>query len=353
MIRYPIRSLMLLLILSLTWNSQAQTLPVIVSFTVDTAALDYNAVEHGVATANFSWQVVGLREGDTMQMHALVKGAWVLIGEKFEPIKTDSLVIAHPSDFGQPTYRLSVVDATGAIVTESQLVLQYAPQTQQPFVYFFKTWDITSLTPDEVKVGTLVNVHWGITNRWQNSNPVFEQVMPDGNVVKVELPRANEWLNSTSRGTVLPQYPGDGYDVLLRLRLVNRTDGSTLAQRDLIIPVIDPNAPKPEVISFHVEPQIGQRGGKATISWSVANANRVIITMTATGVSGCKFGLIPDEIYRDLPTSGTFEITLPEIAYDRIMFQLFPDRYIISEWGCTPLGVAKEIYLELESYTPR
>lgn len=191
--------LVLCLLLFMGVETQAQPAPTIEYFTVDNHALDYPAVEAGVEAANFSWRVVGLREGDQMQMHALVGGQWRLIGAGFAPEKTDRLVIAHPLHFIPPTYRLSVVDAAGTPVAEHVLELSYAPPEGPPTVSMFLTFPPVEIIPlsafDEP-----FHVQWRVSNRWFNSNLVFEQVLPDGTILNAEYSRPAEWQYALATG---------------------------------------------------------------------------------------------------------------------------------------------------------
>jgi hypothetical protein len=342
-------SLTLLLCFFLTFTIQAQALPTIDFFTVDNHALDYAAVERGYETANFSWQAGGLRAGDKMEMHAWVNNDWRLIGEGFEAAKTDSLVIAHPLSFELPRYRLSVVDSSGQRIVESVLELQYAESSVAPRIAYFLSREL-SFTPQSIQNQEGVAVHWWVYNRWYRSNIVYEQVMPDGRVISIAENVLTEFRRAVDQGVLYPRYPGDGEDVVLRLRVVDIDTGETLAQLDTILPIIASNTPPPELLSFSVSPSLGTRGGTATLSWNVANANRVYITQTATGVSGCKFTLPPDEVYEDLPTTGTLDVQIPAEAYGAIRFQLVPDRYLVEAYSCEPSGILEEIYLELESY---
>jgi hypothetical protein len=342
-------SLALILLFVFPLLLHAQNLPVIDFFTVDTPVLDYSSVERGTAAANFSWQASGLRSGDRMQMHAWVNGDWRLIGENFEPAKTDSLVIAHPLSFELPRYRLSIVDSSGQRIVESFLELQYAEPTVLPGISYFLSRADT-ITPETILNDEGVAVHWSIYNRWYRSNIIYEQVLPDGRVIAIADNVLSEFRRATDQGVLYPEYAGDGQDVVLRLRVVNIDTNETLTQRDTIVPVIPSNHAPAELISFTVSPDLGRRGGTATLSWNVSNAHRVYITQTATGVSGCKFSLPPDEVYRDLPTTGTLEVQIPAEAYGPIRFQIVPDRYIVGAFTCEPSGILEEIFLELENY---
>lgn len=307
--------------------ARAQSTPIIEYFTVDNDALSYPRVEAGVEAANFSWRAVGLRQGDRMQMHALVGGQWALIGEDFEAEKTDRLVIAHPLDFIPPTYRLSVVDAGGEIVAEAFLELHYAPPEGLPRIAFFLPFNSRNVVSPDV-FDEPFRVHWRVDNRWFNSNIVIEQVLPDGTAINVEFDRPNEWQYAYRADYVQPVYPGDHEDVVLRLRVVNRDDDSTLAQSDIVLHVDNIDIPQAEVVNFSVSPSPVEPGGTVTVTWEVINTDAVWIQVQngpPTGVYPCGIVLTVGE---DLPPSGSLDIAVPETNYSHLQIRLFADFYI-------------------------
>ncbi|MCZ7544301.1 MAG: hypothetical protein M5R40_12555 [Anaerolineae bacterium] len=341
--------LVLCLLLFMGVETQSQPAPTIEYFTVDNHALDYPAVEAGVEAANFSWRVVGLREGDQMQMHALVGGQWRLIGAGFAPEKTDQLVIAHPLDFIPPTYRLSVVDAAGTPVAEHVLELSYAPPEGPPTVSMFLAFPPVEIIPlsafDEP-----FHVQWRVSNRWFNSNLVFEQVLPDGTILNAEYPRPAGWQYAHKADYLHIVYPGDYQDVVLQLRVVNRDDGSTLAREQLTLHVDNNVAPQPEAVTFTVSPETAQPGETVTLAWEVVNTDVVFIEYHDGNPSGRCAGNL-ERVY-ELPTKGTVEITTPEAAYSALQFRLFADFYIEgTRHNCsspqTPLG---ELSVSLTDY---
>jgi hypothetical protein len=319
----------IMLIFGLLWlwvlSVHAQSMPIIESFTVDKPLLDYPAVERGIETADFSWRAVGLREGDRMQMHAWVGGQWGLIGENFEPEKTDTLVIAHPLDFILPKYRLSVVDSSGAIVAQAFLELPYAPQTELPTIAMFLTINsagaITMSQFDEP-----FQVQWRVENRWFHSNLVFEQILPDGTVLNAEIERP-AWQYAHKADYVQLVYPGDYADVVLRLRVVNLDDGSTLVQQDLILPIMDSPVTPAEVITFSVTPEIIKPGDTVTVTWEVANTDAVFIEYHWGYIAGYCAGNLKT-VYQDLPLSGSLEIISRAAVISDLQFRLYADYYV-------------------------
>jgi hypothetical protein len=309
------------LLLFIAVATYAQAIPTIEYFTVDKTTLDYPAVEAGTETAVFSWRAVNLREGDRMQMHALVGGQWGLIGEGFEPEKSDTLVIAHPLDFVLPKYRLSVVDASGTIVAEAFLELPYAPQTELPTISMFLALHPTT-TISMSHLEKPFQVQWQVHNRWFNSNLIFEQIMPDGTVLNAEFERPT-WQYAHKADYLQLIYPGDYADVVLRLRVVNVDDGSTLVQQDLVLAITDSPVAPAEVLTFSATPEFVNPGESVTITWEVTNSDAVFIEYYDGFI-----GNPCPTVYRNLPLSGSLTVTAPELAFRSLQFLLFTDFYL-------------------------
>lgn len=348
-------SLTVLALLFLPFLIYAQNLPTIDSFTVDNTALDYAEVERGIASANFSWQASGLRSGDSMEMHAWVNGDWALIGEGFEPIKTDSLVIAHPLSFELPRYRLSIVDSAGQRIAENILELHYAEAGNRPFIQYFAS-RAYGFSSNVIRDNLGVVMHWSVSNRWYRSNIYFEQLMADGSVIQIAENTPDEWRRATDEGTLFPRFPGEGINVVLRLRVANIDTGETLASYDTMLPITHDEGPDAELIRFTVNPTVGRLNGTVTLSWEVANASRVFIGQRVplrsnVGMCTKNGGYRNETIYEDLPTTGSLEIQIPEEAYGAIRFQIVADYYYVGQYSCEPSPLLGEIFLELEDYS--
>lgn len=102
------------------------------------------------------------------------------------------------------------------------------------------TFSTTANSADESELlqrSARIPVTWSVTNRPDNATLVFEQLMPDGSAVNVELPRDNPWVPSSGNGVVAPSLPWHGDPVQIRVRLVRQSDGATLTSRELSVPV--------------------------------------------------------------------------------------------------------------------
>jgi len=156
-----------------------------------------------------------------------------------------------------------------------------------------------------------------------NSNLVFEQIMPNGTILNAEYERPVEWQYAHKADYLQFVYPGDYEDVVLRLRVVNRDDGSTLVQQDLVLAVTDSPVASAEVLAFSASPEIINRGESVTISWEVTNSDVVFIEYYEGFIANpCP------TIYRDLPLSGSLTVTAPDLAFRGLTFLLFTDFYV-------------------------
>jgi hypothetical protein len=97
----------------------------------------------------------------------------------------------------------------------------------------------TSIAASQFASGPVINViSWDVSQRPENSNLVFEQVLPNGIAVNAELPRPDPIVPSAGTGAVRLTDPGTNYaEVQVRGRLINLGDNSTIDQREIIIPI--------------------------------------------------------------------------------------------------------------------
>lgn len=99
---------------------------------------------------------------------------------------------------------------------------------------------LTSINENDLKDRRVyVDTAWRVDNRPANSNLVFEQIMPNGEILNVELPRDVVIVPSQGVGTMRP-FPVNGQSdkVRLQLRLVDLTSRATLARSEIAVPII-------------------------------------------------------------------------------------------------------------------
>lgn len=137
----------------------------------------------------------------------------------------------------------------------------------------------TFLNKGELQAGTSrAPVAWSVANRPVTSNLYFEQVLPDGSAVNVELPRDNPWVASSGVGVAAPQLPAnDATSVVLRVRLIDLLDGRLYDQRTLTLPVIEGTSLPPAISSFTAGAtsvdvnQLAARTARIPVGWTVEN----------------------------------------------------------------------------------
>ncbi len=242
------------------------------------------------------------------------------------------------------TIRIRLVEtATSKELAQQSITLPVISDPNAPAISSFNaTVPSDGIDSAALYAGTFqAPVTWATINRPANSNLAFEQVLEDGTVVNVELPRSNPIIPSTGTGTIklhAPQKLGAA-TVKLRLRLVNLSANTTITQVDITKPVkggiiVAPTATTqaPEstpdtstgsgnspiaITSFTVSPNPVARGGGVTLSWSVTGATRIKIDRLVefTGANA-------ETILDQQPASGSAPYTLSADYIDTATFQL-------------------------------
>ncbi|MFQ3568162.1 MAG: hypothetical protein SNJ59_14335 [Aggregatilineales bacterium] len=217
------------------------------------------------------------------------------------------------------------------------------------------------ITPQQVADGSArVIVEWETANRPLTSNLIFEQVLDDGSLVNVELPREDPLVASSGVGVVAPEAPGRGRNfVTLRLSLFDLLNGRIYDRRELIVPVTaiaptptpippTPTLPpdqRPRILYYDLhatsidERQLADRAARITVSWAVAqrpaNSNLVFEQILDNGivvnvelprpnpiVPSMGEGLIAPFPPGDAATSARFILSLVNVetgqVYDRV-----------------------------------
>ena len=239
------------------------------------------------------------------------------------------------------TIRIRLVEtATNKELAQQSITLPVISDPNAPAISSFNaTVPSDGIDSAALYAGTFqAAVTWATINRPANSNLAFEQVLEDGTVVNVELPRQNPIIPSTGTGTIklhAPQKPGAA-TVKLRLRLVNLSANTTITQVDITKPVKGAAAIVPtatattqappattsgnspiSITSFTVSPNPVARGGGVTLAWSVTGATRIKIDRLAefTGANA-------ETILDQQPASGSAPYTLPADYINGATFQL-------------------------------
>ncbi len=365
--------LLTVLLLSIAAGMQAQNAqPAIIDFTADLPAISVSAAEAGATNVTLAWQAVNLSEGQRLVVEQHILGAWqplVPAEETLQPIGSLLLPVQHPLDFGPPTYRLSLLDAGGALLDQRYLMIPYQdPGGTAPTIELFTSSTAAVLGESLADGSARVNVSWKVTNRVPGSNLRFVQQMENGTTVPVELPREHLWVSSSGSGVVSPVPPLSGSVIRVLLQVVDLVSDEVYAQADVEVAVggavantvaeNSESAPVPTVTvapancsiseldvplrgapgdgcDIYLDSATGQTARVAAFSLVPAE-NDVTVNWQ---VEGAQFALLevydPDqlaqaglpeapEIVRDgLPTTGSTTIELPDSLKDGARFILW------------------------------
>jgi hypothetical protein len=331
---------------------QPATAPTIAYFANDVTTITLADAEAGETEVTLSWLVVGLGEGQRLQLDTYMLNGWEsLLEEDEEPLAAVSeraLMVQHPLNFNAPTYRLSILDAEDQTLGESIITIPYEEIEELPTIASFTT-DVQQIDPAALARGETVTVSWEVANRLPASNLVFEQVLEGGQAVTVELPRPNLWIPSAGQGPVLPVAPQGETFIRLRLRLVDMLGDSVYDEAELMIPlgtsvptavVSATTSPQPppgttptatttaappptatvvtqaQIVSFTAAPDPIDRGGTVTLSWEVRGTSEIAVWRLDPD------GRLAESANRPQPT-GTWTVTLNSSYVDTAQFQLF------------------------------
>lgn len=241
--RFALLLCVVLLVTSLSATVLAQspgtTLPTVVTFTADLPGITVADAEAGVTPVTLTWTTVNMAPGQTVALDAYVLQNWVSLvtsGETLEASGQRTLMVEHPLNFGTPTYRLSILGTDGATIDQRVLSVPYiVADGAVPEVTAFTT-SATEVAPGENGVA-VVPVAWQVSDRLPSSYLTFEQVLPDGQIVSIDLPRATLWVASSGEGAVAPTIPAGASTVTLLLRVVDAATAQTYATAELTLPV--------------------------------------------------------------------------------------------------------------------
>ena len=251
--------LLLLLLMTATVQAapiQQNTAPSIETFTASLRAVDRSALQNRRVRIPVSWSTVNrpltsnlyfeqvFADGSTINVELPRLFPWVS--------SSGDGVVAPIMPFNavsEITLRLRMVDFfSQEVYSERQITLPIAntgdPGADFGFVPTLTRFSIQSPTilRSQLSGGAArIGVSWQAINRPLTATLVFEQIMPDGSVINVELPRSTPWVNSAGDGVVAPHDPGSSVDqVRLRVRLLDGLNGRIYDQRYAFVNIFTP-----------------------------------------------------------------------------------------------------------------
>jgi hypothetical protein len=249
--RFIFWGLILLLVL-LAWVDSAEMQsppanPAIISFTTDIQSISIQDAETGGITATFQWKAVHLRPTDRIVLESCCIKEWLMEDYGQLPLLTASdtlsLVVRHPPSFAPPTYRLVIYDEADRMVDQYVLTIPYQidPNAEAHIVSFRSTRE--TINPAQIQdERAIVPVAWAVIERTPTSNLIFEQVLPNDEVISVERPRFNVWVPSVGEGSVLVYVDSRVPTITLRLSVIDLATDTLLDQAEFTMDVEQPLA---------------------------------------------------------------------------------------------------------------
>jgi hypothetical protein len=214
-------------------------------FTANTPAIDPAQLRNGTVRIPVSWTVINRQSTSQLYFEQVLSNGTAINVELPRPFSwvnsSDSGIVAPVADGNASSInlRLRLVDLLFNRVLDQRLItvpIQSTGTAPQITSFTSSTGSITSAT---LQAGTArIPVSWNVSNRPNNSNLVFEQVLPNGTTRNAELPRDVLIVPSTGNGTVAPIMPtGNPSQLVFQLRLVDLASSQTLvtARLDILI----------------------------------------------------------------------------------------------------------------------
>lgn len=333
--------------------------PTIVFFEADIEGpVTLKMVEAAQTHFTLKWHIIHVRPGDRLLLETYRGRAWTSLvedGETLPTVGSREMKLTHPLNFGPPTYRLSIMNDLGLIVDERTVVISYDTNaTLDPPQIASFTSKATSVDATALRAGAAwVPVEWEVVNRTPTTNLIFEQVNPDGSTKSVELPRTSYWVASAGEGIVAPESDTPPPVVPIRLSVIDVITGGVFDAAEIELQVtgaannastptpfplstVEPPPGGPNVLSFTAKPETAQPNGDIILEWETNNAQKVWIEQYRADQAGQGFTQYtpPDQLYADLPPSGSLTVTLTGEYTDQVAtFILIMDEYDVNVRG--------------------
>jgi hypothetical protein len=277
--------------------------PTIVSFATSATAVVRSELNNKTARVPVSWQVDNRPNTSNLVFEqVLVNGTSVNVElPRQNPwVASSGVGVAAPINPGNNTattitLRLRVIDlATQQTQTQKDITVPVSDTGPTASINTFTTISTSVNRAALVNKTARVPVTWAAVNRPANSNLVFEQLLDNGTVVNVELPRQNPYVSSEGNGMAAPVNPGTSGSIKLQVRLIDLTTQNTLAKRELAVTIAE-GGNLPKIAYFTTSTAsvdyatLVNNTARIPVSWSVDNrpngSNLVFEQVLANGTS--------------------------------------------------------------------
>jgi hypothetical protein len=301
--------------------------PAIVQFSTTAQSADRQALISRTARIPVAWEVINRpNTGNLVFEQVLEDGTAVNVElPRDNPyVASSGTGVVAPVAPQKPettsiTLRLRLFDvANSTVYAERQISL---PVTTTPTGSFITSFSTTAASVEQAALQNRtarIPVAWNVTNRPQNTNLVFEQILADGRVVNVELPRTVPIVPSSGLGVTAPIPPGgSATSIRLQLRLINLSTFATLDSKEITIPIAGAQTGEPpKIVAFSADPNPAPRGSTVTLTWETENATRVSVGLVSSLLAA------PAEEKTGLSLTGSTTFTLPMEMSGQVTFAL-------------------------------
>ncbi|MCI0712295.1 MAG: hypothetical protein L0154_19230 [Chloroflexi bacterium] len=216
--------------------------PAILTFeATEDVIVTVNEAEQRSLTATLRWEVINFSEDYELALHAYAVNDWLALHEDI-PLRAEeirSVPLIHPLNFGPITYRLRVLNASGTVVDERFTHIDFTVGDEQPAIAIFEVIDTSPY--DEFRINA--ELAWQVDNRLPHTNIEFDQILPNGQIQPIELPRLSLWVASAGNGRVRPYYVVDNDTIQVRIQVVDVRDDTVYDSREITIPAAPPPVP--------------------------------------------------------------------------------------------------------------
>lgn len=312
-------------------SAHAQSRPSIVYFDSTLAGISLAEAEQGLTTTTFSWVVMGMEADHALALEVYSGGQWQPATHPdgvLPPRGSVELTITHSQSFAPPTYRLRVVDGSGAVWDAWVLTIPYLwPEAALPP-------NVTFNAAGGLGADGSLSTTWAITERLPTHAVRFTQFLSSGNAVELDpLALGVHWVPSSAT-LALPLTPDpNAAQVLLRLEVLDVLSETVVASADLNVPTafsnnagepsrgggsggfIAGNEP-PAFVSATLSQNTAHYGDTLTIRWQ-NRGTAVRFSCTVQLGAGEPFPLVDSQ-----EAAGSYAYTLPTGDYTQATFTL-------------------------------